>query len=123
MEASFSPVGAMGFPERLSTLRKERGFTQQTLAERVGVNLSQIHRYESGAALPTFDVLRSLAQALRVTGDILLFDKDERGADDELRLQFEAIKGFSKEEKKVVRALLEGLILKHEAQKWAESSR
>ena len=123
MEVFPTEASTMGFSERLSTLRKERGFTQQALAEKVGVNLSQIHRYESGAALPTFDVLKGLAQALRVTGDVLLFDKDERGADEELRLQFEAIKIFSKEEKRVVRALLEGLILKHEAQKWAESSR
>jgi hypothetical protein len=60
-----------------------------------------------------------LAQALRVSSDYLLFGKDERGPDEELRLQFEAISRFSPEEKKVVKSVLEGLLLKHEARRWS----
>jgi transcriptional regulator with XRE-family HTH domain len=32
----------------LAALRKERGLIQQALAERVGMHISQIRRYESG---------------------------------------------------------------------------
>ena len=39
---------AMGFPERLIALRKERKLTQQALADKVNVHLSQIRRYEQG---------------------------------------------------------------------------
>jgi len=35
----------MSFPGRLTTLRKERGLTQQALAERVGVHVTQLRRY------------------------------------------------------------------------------
>ncbi len=112
----------MEFPERLAALRKGKGLTQQTLAEKVGVHLTQIQRYESGAVQPTLDVLRRLAIALSVSADMLIFDKDERGPDDDLRLQFEAISRMSKEEKRVIKAVLDGMILKHEAQRWSASA-
>lgn len=121
MEHPPSTMFLMDFGKRVAALRKERGLTQQALADRVGVHVSQVHRYESGVALPAFDILKALAVALKVSADLLVFDKDERGPDDDLRLQFEAVAKFSKDEKKVVKALLEGLILKHEAQRWAET--
>jgi len=49
---------------------------------------------------------------------MLLFGKDQRGPDDDLRLQFEAVSRFDEEGKRVVRSLLEGVILKHEARRW-----
>ncbi len=89
------------------------------MAEAAGIHVSQLKRYEAGTSQPTLDVIRKLAIALSVSADLLLFDKDERGPDDELRLQFEAMSRFSKEEKKVAKAVLEGLILKHEAARWS----
>jgi transcriptional regulator with XRE-family HTH domain len=113
-------ISDMDFPERLSTLRHERGMTQTALAEAAGIHVSQLKRYEAGTSQPTLDVIRQLAIALSTTADLLIFDKDERGPDDELRLQFEAVVKFSKEEKKVAKAVLEGLILKHEASRWGK---
>jgi transcriptional regulator with XRE-family HTH domain len=109
----------MDFPERMAALRKAKGFTQQALADKVSVHLTQIQRYESGAVQPTLDVIRRLAIALSVSADVLIFDKDERGPDDDLKLQFEAISRMSKDEKKIIKALLDGMILKHEAQRWS----
>jgi transcriptional regulator with XRE-family HTH domain len=108
-----------GFPERLSTLRKERSLTQQALAAMVGLGITQMKRYEAGTSQPTLEVIRNLAQALRVSADELLFGKAERGPDEDLRLQFEAISRFNEEEKKVVRSVLEGLLLTHEARRWS----
>ncbi len=113
----------MDFPQRLATIRKDRGLTQDTLAERVGVHVSQIRRYEGGTSTPTLDVLRKLAIALSVSADTLVFDEDERGPDDDLRLQFEATARLSDEEKQTVRRVLEGLLLahdvKHDVKRWA----
>jgi len=53
--------------------------------------------------------------ALNISADLLLFDEDERGPTDEFRMQFEALGHFSKEEKRVVKELLDSLILKHTA--------
>ncbi|MEM6999041.1 MAG: helix-turn-helix transcriptional regulator [Pseudomonadota bacterium] len=112
----------MDFPNRLSSLRKERKLTQQALADKVEVHLSQIRRYESGETQPTLDVIRKLAIALSVSADMLIFDKDERGPDDELKLQFEAISQFTPEEKKIAKTVLEGLILKHDASRFSAAS-
>lgn len=111
----------MDFPERVATLRKKKGLTQQALAELVGVQMLQVHRYETGVSQPTLEVIRKLAVALNVTADELIFDKDERGPDDDLRLQFEAVSHFDGEERKVVKSVLDGLILKHEAKRWVSS--
>lgn len=109
----------MSFPDRLATLRKEKRFTQQELADKSGVSVIQIRRYEGGSAQPTMELIKKLAVALSVSADFLIFDKDERGPDDELKLQFEAISQFSEEEKKTVREILDSLILKHEARRWS----
>jgi len=63
---------------------------------------------------PTLDVLRKLAVALSVTADLLLFDKNERGPDEDLRLQFETISRMPAEDKQIIKALLEGMIIKHQ---------
>jgi transcriptional regulator with XRE-family HTH domain len=111
-----------GFPQRLSSLRKERKLTQQALADTVGLGITQMKRYEAGTSQPTLEVIRKLSQALRVSADELLFGKAERGPDEDLRLQFEAISRFNEEEKKVVRSVLEGLLLTHEARRWSNGS-
>ena len=111
----------MPFPERLATLRKEKGLTQETLAQTVGSSRIQIHRYETGASQPTLDVIRKLAVALSVTSDELIFDGAERGPSDELRYQFEAISQFDDEDQKVAKAVLDGLILKHQAKRLAST--
>jgi len=113
---------AMDFPERLAALRKEHQFTQQVLADKASIHVAQIRRYEGGETQPALDVIRKLAIALHVSADMLVFDEHERGPDDDLRLQFEAISQFEPEDKKVIKALLEGMILKHEAKRIAHIS-
>ena len=90
------------FPQRLAALRRERNLTQQALAEMVGMGITQIKRYEA-ALRSHVDAIRNLVTTLRVSADELLFGKTERGPDEDLRFQFEAIQRFSNEEKKVVR--------------------
>ena len=111
------PVGwlSMDFPQRLTRLCKARGLTQQGLADRVSLHITQINRYEMGESQPTLETLRRLAMALCVSADELIFGTHERGPDEELRLQFEAVSQFDAEDKDLARGLLEGLILKHQA--------
>jgi hypothetical protein len=68
------------------------------------------------------DVIRRLAIALRVTTDALIFGADARGPDDEFRLQFEALADFDPEERRIAKAVLDSLILKHQARRWASAS-
>jgi transcriptional regulator with XRE-family HTH domain len=101
------------FHERLVSLRKERGLTQQALAELVGMHISQIRRYESGQSQPTLDAIRKLAVALSVSADMLLFAKNERGPDEDLMLQFEAASRLDPEEKNVIRSVIESIVLRN----------
>ena len=56
--------------------------------------------------------------ALRVTTDELVFEKDERQPDDDLRLQFEAVKGLNPEEKHLVSEVIKAILLKHDGKRW-----
>ncbi len=111
----------MDFPERLATVRNKRKLTQNALAEHVGIHVSQIRRYEAGDSMPTLDVLRKLAIALSVSADTLVFDENERGPDDDLRLQFEATTRLNPEEKHIIKTVIESILLRHEAERWAAS--
>ena len=111
---SLATLMATNFPARLVALRKQKGLTQQALSDLTGVHLTQIRRYEGGVTLPTFEILRKLAVALAVSTDALLFDADERGPDDDLRLEFEAVSRLDPEERQLVKGLIESVVVKHD---------
>jgi hypothetical protein len=67
---------------------------------------------QAGAAYVAVDVFKRLAIALSVSADALLFDEAERGPDEDLRLQFEALSAMSPEEKQVAKTVLEAMIVK-----------
>jgi hypothetical protein len=53
-------------------------------------------------------------------GAVPMMDRDGgAGPDDELKLQFEAVSRLDPEEKKVIRSLLDSMILRHEAKRWS----
>ncbi len=57
---------------RLKRLREKRGWTQQVLAEKVGVSRVTIARVEIGNRKPSLELLYRLAKALKVkVGDLL----------------------------------------------------
>ena len=85
--------------------------------------MMQVHRYESGSSLPSLDALKKFAVAFRVSADYVLFDEDERGPSDDLKLQIEAVSQLDAEDKEVVRNVLEGLLLKNQAKKLAQLGR
>lgn len=62
----------IGFGDKLKTLRKERGLSQQELAERIGVHKNAICNYEQDKRIPTADVIYSVAILFNVSADYLL---------------------------------------------------
>ncbi|MFC3120025.1 helix-turn-helix domain-containing protein [Agaribacter flavus] len=107
----------MEFVKRLTALRKQRGLTQQALADDIELHVNQIKRYEAGTAQPTLETLVRLSKALHTTLDDLVFGEDSRTPSDELKLQFEALSQFNEDERKVAKEVLESLILKHNAKR------
>ena len=122
MHIAIPTLCPMSLSARLIQLRRERDWTQQDVADQVGLHVNQIKRYEAGSAQPSLEGLKKVAKAFSVSTDWLLFEDAERGPDEDLRLQFEAMNQLSPEEKDVARAVLEGLLIKHVARKWASPS-
>lgn len=69
MELDYQAIGV-----RIRRLRKERGLTQQTLAEMAGQEPSNISHIERGATKLSLPTLVGVANALGVTVDQILCD-------------------------------------------------
>ena len=108
----------MDFSKRLAATRKERGMTQEALAQAGGLNVSQIRRYEGGSSQPSLEALRKLAVAVLVSADELLFEHHERDPEGKLRLQFGAVSPLDPRQQQIAMEVLDGLFLKHDARRW-----
>ncbi len=109
----------MNFPTQLIQLRKQRELTQQQMADAVGIHVNQIKRYEAGTTQPTLEALVKIAKSLHVSLDDLVFGENERGPNENLKLQFEAVCELEDQDKFVVLEVLEGLIIKYQAKRWS----
>lgn len=108
----------MAFANKLTEIRKNKNLTQQELAEKVGVGISQMRRYEKGSSSPTLEVIKNLAITLGVSADELIFDNSERVAasrilDKELLMQFETVSSLTPRDIDAVKTVLESIILKN----------
>ena len=62
----------MEFNEKLQKLRKQRGITQDELAEKLYVSRTAISKWESGRGYPNIESLKAIAKFFSVTVDELL---------------------------------------------------
>jgi len=102
----------MTFAERIVSLRKQWGLTQQGLSDAAQIHVQQIKRYEAGSSQPTAEALKKLALVLHVSTDFLLFEEGEREPDDDLKLRFEAIAAMPPADQAVAKAVLDAMIVK-----------
>ncbi|MBD5636503.1 MAG: helix-turn-helix transcriptional regulator [Clostridia bacterium] len=65
------------FSERLKELRKEKGITQEKLAEETGLTQGALTRYENGLRSPAVYAIITLAKYFNVTTDYLLGVTDD----------------------------------------------
>lgn len=62
----------LSFADRLREMREKRELSQSELARDAGMQPSAIAHFEAGRRKPSFDNVRALARALKVSGDYLL---------------------------------------------------
>ena len=62
----------MEFNEKLQELRKQKGLTQEDLAEKLYVSRTAISKWESGRGYPNIESLKAIAKFFGVTVDELL---------------------------------------------------
>lgn len=60
------------FGQRLKRIRKEKGYTQVQLADKIGIASHAICDYEIGRVMPSLSTLEWLCEALGVTATELL---------------------------------------------------
>lgn len=69
---------AKEFGQRVSTLRKARGLSQEKLAEQMNISRSHLSHMEIGKVSPSLDLLIELAEFFRVSLDYLMVGKQEK---------------------------------------------
>lgn len=69
--------------ERIYTLRKQAGFSQEDLAHRTGVSRQTISKWESGAMVPELYNLHALCTLFGVSADYMLFGVNKKTIDEE----------------------------------------
>lgn len=89
---------------RLKALRTENGLTQTQVAKRLGVAVSAVSSYESGARYPSYGVLIKLSSMYHVSTDQLLGLKAKESID---------ISDLSEGDKQVVKTMVAALRAKN----------
>ena len=70
----------MTIGEKIARARRARGFTQEEVADRLGVSRQAVSKWESDAALPETDKLVRLCRLLQVSCDALLLEEGSLAA-------------------------------------------
>ena len=67
----------MSFADNLIELRKLNGFSQEELADMIGVSRQTLSKYETGESLPDIEKCRLIAEVFSVTmDDLISYDKN-----------------------------------------------
>ncbi len=67
----------MSFSENLIELRKLNNYTQEDLAELIGVSRQTLSKYETGESLPDIEKCKQLAEVFSVTiDDLISYEKN-----------------------------------------------
>ena len=65
----------MKIEDKLLKLRKEKGFSQEEVAERLSVSRQTISKWETGQSTPDFDKIIPLCELYEISSDELLTGK------------------------------------------------
>ena len=99
------------FASKLLALRKQRGWSQPTLAKMVGTSGAIIGRYERGEITPSIGVARKLVEALEVTLDYLVGDNELNGLQDKAMLaRWQSLEMLKTEDKERILYVIDSLM-------------
>jgi transcriptional regulator with XRE-family HTH domain len=104
-------MGTIG--ERLTRLRRERGISQQELAEQLGIAQPNVSDYERGALRLHGELIVKLTEVLKVSSDELLGLTDniaKPGPAPKLQYQMQQINHLPRAKQKFISEMLAGLL-------------
>ena len=106
----------MALAERVRELRKEHGWSQADLAERIEADPAQISRYEGSRITPSAEAVVKLAQAFDVSCDYLLVDEAARrpfcSSGDALGDRLQGLSELSPEDLAALFSVIDALVAK-----------
>ena len=113
-EAFFKDLG-----QRIATARKERGLTQQALADQLGVSQQTLAHYEVGRVGVGAAMLPRLAELLDLSLDEILIGTPivrlpgKRGPASRIERQLDAVSQLPRASQKAVSQVLDAMIAQH----------
>jgi len=101
--------------KQIQELRKKNNWNQSQLAEKIGVSLTQLQRYENKGVQPPADILKKLADAFNTSIDFLVYGDSEQKAqqsikDNELLSQFKAVEQLDSKDKSTIKDIIDAFI-------------
>jgi transcriptional regulator with XRE-family HTH domain len=109
----------MAIGDKILTLRKQKGWSQQQLAKQIGTSGPIIGRYERGEMTPSVEVAKKLADSFGITLDYLVDDTGRFAEikDKAMLKRLTQIEQLDQEEKKTIVQVIDSLLRDAKAKK------
>lgn len=109
------------FPAKLKKIRKNQGWSQGQLAQKIGADLQRISKYERGVIWPTMELMAKIAKVFNVSIDFLIRnDKDTavgKIKNQKLLSQLEEINNLPEMDQETVVSFLDAFIKRRKFEK------
>jgi len=105
----------MDLYNRITELRKQKGWSQSELAKQINVSREIVGRYERGDAVPSIDIAKRMADAFEVSLDYLV-GASEKQINKEMLSRIEEVDKMKPDEKKMIYTFLDAFITKTKLQ-------
>jgi transcriptional regulator with XRE-family HTH domain len=117
----------MTIGQRIKSLRQKKNWTQKDLGERLGINWTNITRYEKDKIKPSMKMLKKFADAFEIPADKLVYDEEETKPelfiqDKELLKQFIEVEKMDEDDKAAIKKLIQAMIVKNQVCDLAKSA-
>jgi transcriptional regulator with XRE-family HTH domain len=114
----------MTLGEKILKLRKEKGWSQDKLGDKIGVYGRRVSLYENDKSTPSAETLQKLADIFEVSLDYLLSDspKNITGIpikDPSLIPYFEELDQLDEDDKKTIKSMIEALAMRKKVKEMA----
>ncbi|MFZ1984960.1 MAG: helix-turn-helix transcriptional regulator [Desulfatitalea sp.] len=109
----------MAIGDKIQALRKQHGWSQQQLAQKIGTSGPIVGRYERGEMTPSVEVAKKLADTFNVTLDFLVDDtgKTAEIKDKAMLQRIMEIQALDTEDQKTIVHVLDSLLRDAKAKK------
>ncbi len=112
----------MTLGERIARLRRERDWTQEQFADKVGVHSRHVSRWETDKNRPAARMLEKIAEVFGVDWETLATSRDRPGPEavlqhEELLRQFQEVQELEDEDRLTISRVIDAFVTKKRIEK------